>query len=816
MGDIYDIFSLPAPPPPTWLSFHDGPTRARLPNFLASDDPITAARTYLHGQIMFNCIPSLWTHVKIVTAVAGLVVSCAIAVIVRRLLQRSLWIFRLTQTERGPLIVPNAIMIFAAIEGLFVIIFLALINSVYYAWEVKKQPLSNLILWISLTWSPLIAGPIWNAFGLWHARPTSSTPRNTRGVQQSRLFGMKMPFSKALLISIFWLLVPIIQLMSVFGPAFTGNNHRSEAVRLYYKWMEEYASATELTRPMLIGLQSIWVEDLKAFYWLAITMFIWSAWTVALFAGYIFVNIRLLLPLRTQLLALEDRNSKISGPSMSQIESVQLPLETPRLRSLVANYVGSRIETVDFQEGDGNKGAKAVNEHWGLRVKDLQEDAVNTSFFPPTKPSAVIRPATDSETSERYLRAAYQHFLFQGVTISTGIFYFGQISLYIALTVYSYNERRMLGRAIDIAFMQAMWGCMVFTFMVFISITMRTYEPVLVNLLNSNNSSKNNNSSGPNRTLAGSRDRSFMKSKLASLRLFSGQDQKKSYSSSNATVVNSPTFMPRDFAMDTLKESGSPDRASKRWQAEPESLGFTANRGSIFNEGTGEITGRNSPSISFTPMPITPPPRRSNSAQGQTHLRKADVLVSTRTPEYEVPAHIPRDRSSPSPLRAPIQIDESWQPLFTSNMEATGFLASTSSLNDRSLREMSSMGTGTLRSLNELSTSTLPLSASQVEAPSPAYIGFERNPSISPSSSISTATSHGIMPTGGLSIGASLTPAGLEFVTALAGAGSMQPEEEWPRARRSTMREMVSDSEATVLPPPPRAGRRLSRTSIST
>ncbi|CAD6920039.1 unnamed protein product [Tilletia caries] len=792
MADIYDVFSLPAPPPPTFLSFYNGPERARLPNFLASDDPIAAARKYLHEQIMFVCIPSLSIQSKIVTVLAGLILVSAISVIIRRLLQRSLWILRLKQTERGPLIVPNAIMIFAGTEGLFVIIFLALINSVYYAWDVIKQPLPNLILWISLTWSPLIAGPIWSSFGLWHARPPSSIPRNSRSVKQSWLFGTRIPFPKPLLISIFWLMIPIFQLMSVFGPALTGNGHRSEAVRLYYKWIEEHANATELTRPMLIELQTVWAEDLKAFYWLAITMFIWFSWTVILFIAYGFINLRLLLPLRAQLSALKEQHANISDPmtnggdtrvaaksgfgdagNKSQIESVQLPLETPRLRSLAINYVGGRIETVDFQhleDNDGEEDAIAVKEHWGLKVKDLQNDAVNNSFFPPIKPSAVIRPATDSETSERYLRAAYRHFLFQGTTISLAIFYFGQISLYLALTLYSYNERRIVGKAVDTAFLEAMWGCVFFASMVFISITLRTYEPVLVNLLNNNNSNIR-----PNRSALPSKDRSIKMNSLGSLRLHSGLDSKMSFSSSNATVVNSPTPTPRPPAMDPLTENDSSDDDHK---------GFTPNR------GTREARGTDSPSISFTPIT-----------------------------KYEVPDYIPGHGSSFTTSHIPFQDDEVMDQSSTYDTRGMNDVTSTSSFTDPSLREMPSMGSGNLRRLDELQTSALPRSASRAEASSPRHTSTERFPSASPSSSISTNS--GFLTTGGLRIGASSTPAGREFVNALASAGSMQSEDDSVEGHRSAfVREMHSNHGATVLPPPPRSSSkrtsRTSRTSTST
>ncbi|KAE8240164.1 hypothetical protein A4X13_0g7917 [Tilletia indica] len=809
MGDIYDVFSLPPPPPPTFLSHYTGADRARLPNFLASDDPIAAAKQYLHAQIMFECMPSLWIHVKVVTGLAGIIVVAAMAVIVRRLWQRSLWVIRLKQTERGPLIVPNAIMIFAGTEGLFVILFLAFINCVYVAWQVKREPLANLILWITLTWSPLIAGPIWSTFGVWHARPPSGTPKNTRSVKHSTLFGKKIRFPKPLLISLWWMMIPFIQMLSVLGPGVRGNNYRSEAVRMYYQWYETYGNATELNRPMLVALQNIWEEDLRAFYWLAISMFIWFGWTVILFAVYSSVTLRLLLPLRAQLLALQERNASVSGSDTQrgtrsgffdattkaqQVESVQLPLETPRLRSLAANYVGGRLEAVDFQDASDEK--DAVNEHWGLRANDLKEDAPNTSFFPPIKPSAVVRPATDSETSERYLRAAYRHFLFQGVTVSLAIVYFSEVTIYIALTVYSYNERRILGKSMDTAFLQAMWGCIVFGSCVMISITLRTYEPMLVSLLN------NNNLGGTNRSPTASK--SVRLNKLAA-----SQEQKQSFSSSNGgtTVVNSPTPTPMLPSMDPVKENDSDDEG-RQWRAEPESWALIGSR------GAKRMKGRHSPMVPSTPENYPPP--RSSSAQGQVLLRKADILASTRTPEYEAPAYIPRPMESTTTTpQTTTFADNAQQPFYTSNKGGLNFLDSTSSLNDRSLREMPSMGPDTMRRLASYTAMGFLSSDSRTELSSPRHGSLDRHNMTTPTS-ISSSASGAAAGNSGLGLGPALVPAGTDFVSSLRGTTPLQPEDERAKAYRTAfMREMLSDNDATVLSPPPRSARRPSRTSTS-
>jgi len=163
-------------------------------------------------------------------------------------------------------------------------------------------------------------------------------------------------------------------------------------------------------------------------------------------------------------------------------ESVPLPLATPRLLSLAANYVG-RPMGIDYQQSC----QAGVDQHWNVQVRDLQDDTPNTSFFPPVRPSAVVRPVTNSHKSEKYLRAAYVHFLFQGIMISAAIIYYGEITIYLALSLVSHHERHLIGLPIDVAFLQAMWGVVFFGTGVLVSITFRTYEPVLVNLLQGRN-----------------------------------------------------------------------------------------------------------------------------------------------------------------------------------------------------------------------------------------------------------------------------------------------------------------------------------------
>ncbi|KAK0544251.1 hypothetical protein OC846_005180 [Tilletia horrida] len=811
MGDIYQVFNLPPPPPPTFLSFYNGPDRARLPNFLDSADPVGAAKEYLHGQIMFVCLHSIWTQVKIVTGLAGLILVIAMAVIVRRLVQRSLWFLRVKATERGPMIIPNAIMVFAATEGLFVIIFLALINKIYVAWVVEERPLKNLILWIVLTWSPLIAGPIWSSFGVWHARPPGSTPRSR---DPPTLFGIRIWLPKSIFVSLFWLSVPFMVLFSVLGFGIKGNTSREQAVGLYYDWFDRYSNATTLTRPMLLELQDIWSRDLRAFYWLAIAMLVWFFWTVVLFLAYTYVSLRLLIPLRAQLAALRERNERriiammaddasgkgVVGPEghgtksagyfdapKSQIESVQLPLETPRLRSLAANFVGGRMDNVEFEKADEEDG---VDEHWGVNVKDLQVDAPHRSFFPPVKPSAVVRPATDSETSEKYLSAAYKHFLFQAVTVTVAIVYFSELTIYLALTVYSYNERRILGRAIDTAFLQAMWGAVLFGSCVFISITLRTYEPMLVSLLQNAHANSNGDRQSPSAQKA---------SKMLKMLNLRHHDPKHSLSLSQGgtTLPASPSPTPKLPHMQPVHEASHASDQVRSQDSQTRSF----RRSTILRSTHDSIPGPFNFSASDNSVTKPSPPRRT-PVPDVYGLEEEDAKVAQ--PDS------PHTRTTIGNQAG----DDVQQPFFTYK-SGLGFLESSSSLNDRSLREMPSM-TNLQRYDSAFSQAEYAMahndSASVLPQPqSPTHAGRqqqqqqqqqqhhpERSSAESPSTSSSLEQRFND-----------------DFVGGLRGASPTSDDERVRAFRAAFVRDMLSTPGGTPLPPPPRQARRPSKTSQS-
>ncbi|KAK0544253.1 hypothetical protein OC846_005182 [Tilletia horrida] len=791
MGDLYQVYNLPPPPPPTFLSFYNGPDRARLPNFLDSADPVGAARQHLHSQIMFLAIPSIWTQVKVVTGLIGLILVAAVAVIVRRLVQRSLWFLRVKSTDRGPMIVPNAIMTFAASAGLFAIVFLALINKIYVAWVIEDRPLKNFIIWVVVTWSPLISGPIWSSFGTWHARPPSSTPRS-RG--PPTFCGIRIWIPHSILISLFWLSVPFMVLFSVLGFGIKGNNYREQGVSLYYDWLDRYSNATTLTRPMLLELQDIWAHDLRAFYWLAIAMLVWSFWTVILFFAYTYVSFRLLIPLRAQLAALRIRNERkinalieddhghgaaaagLDGPGTRRADEfdafkhpsdiVKLPLESPRLRSPEANFSGGTMDNVVFEKGDEDNG---VDRHWGVNVKDLQVDTPHRSFFPPVKPSAVVRPATDSETSERYLRTAYKHFLFQACTVTLAIVYFCELTIYLALTVYTYNEQRKLGRAVDIAFIQAMWGSTFFGTCIFVSITLRTYEPMPVNQVQVGHGYPD----GVRQSWSAQTSAKMIK--MLNLRQYDPK-QSLSFSQGATTLTASPTPTPKLPPLGPLNENSATTDQNQSEDGRARRFKTSAAVQSTEDEEKIRHPLRFLRIDKFLPKTPSALPKAPVSA---VHLLE------------EEPASIVQPWSSQNLVTTNKPIDHFHKPVPTQKASSN---ASESSawLNDGSLREMPSRA-----HLQRCDSAFSPYEYAGARAePDRHLLQDERDATASPSA----FSSREAKPSD-------------HFVSNLRGASPSSEDERVREVRFAFVRDMLGPSSKTPLPPPPRQSRQPYQTS---
>ncbi|KAE8182497.1 hypothetical protein CF336_g8531, partial [Tilletia laevis] len=98
----YPEFELLPPPPPTFLST-SSPRRAQLPRFANVDEVVQFAR----GQVLARRDPMIERSLFFVVIYIGLLVGLAASVIIRRIINRNFWLFRIVRRPDGLLLVPH-------------------------------------------------------------------------------------------------------------------------------------------------------------------------------------------------------------------------------------------------------------------------------------------------------------------------------------------------------------------------------------------------------------------------------------------------------------------------------------------------------------------------------------------------------------------------------------------------------------------------------------------------------------------------------------------------------------------------------------
>lgn len=120
-------FDLPAPPPRSVFStIRHVSGRAWFPDFTKESDPAAALQDFL--RILFYPVlrNSTFVQLKVLSVLVAIIGVSIFLIILRRLYERSFWLFRLVSRSNGTLIVPNAITAFVAVESAFVILLIAL------------------------------------------------------------------------------------------------------------------------------------------------------------------------------------------------------------------------------------------------------------------------------------------------------------------------------------------------------------------------------------------------------------------------------------------------------------------------------------------------------------------------------------------------------------------------------------------------------------------------------------------------------------------------------------------------------------------
>lgn len=117
------------PPPPSRSVFStirniDG--RAWFPDFTKEQDPMGSLNHFIEILFYPRILKSTFVQLKVLSVLTAIIGISIFLIILRRLYEKSFWLFRLVRRSNGTLIVPNAITAFVAIESTFAILLIVL------------------------------------------------------------------------------------------------------------------------------------------------------------------------------------------------------------------------------------------------------------------------------------------------------------------------------------------------------------------------------------------------------------------------------------------------------------------------------------------------------------------------------------------------------------------------------------------------------------------------------------------------------------------------------------------------------------------
>ena len=534
-------FDLPSPPARTIFSTARADSgRAWFPDFTAAtQDPVASLHNFI-SALFYPSLPTrTFTQLKVLSVLTALTGICIFLIILRRLYERSFWLFRLVKRSNGTLIVPNAITAFVAIESTFAILMIAFCWEVAAWYQHGKSP-KHLILWIGLTWLPLILGAWCTTVGIIYARPDAlSFVSPQPGKPPS--WALRMGITPAV-VNLVFLAIPMVQIVSVAVPAVLAQNHFGRAFEHYHRWAATLQPGESLTRELLLEAQQIWFKVLDAAYWISICMAIWEAWVCGLFFCYCMAGGSLIATLRKQLDTLKGfKQNQSVGQTSTAKDGIAAPAPTPARRESAATFaiivpdqinvdvekqlaspsapgllsvqppprslsVSSNVSDAPTLVASDSTTGQVLSVPKLLKANVTDEEEAQTTsayftreemehsdqpshnFFPAVRPSTFERPiqaitaAGKQSSQKRYLEKFYLNFLVQFIGLMLCILFFAIFCGKLITTWYSAWEANKFGPAFQTAILVVCWVTWVLASIIIFAILSRTYEPVLSNI----------------------------------------------------------------------------------------------------------------------------------------------------------------------------------------------------------------------------------------------------------------------------------------------------------------------------------------------
>ncbi|CAD6904914.1 unnamed protein product, partial [Tilletia controversa] len=286
----YPEFNLLPPPPPTYLST-SSPRRAQLPRFANVDE----VREFARGQVLARRSLSVKVSLFFVITYISLLGILAISVIIRRILNRKFWLFRIVRRRDGLLLVPHLHNTWSVLAGCFACLWTSY-NIACLVDLVHQQPPKEAGYALIYVWGPLYVGVSWMAW----AAAVAGTQNLFIRIKITRRWECSF-FIQPWVANLVGIVVPCSCALSVFFPARLGNQHAEAARRLFLEWDHQFSTQETITEDMLIQLQLIWFQTIQHANYLAICAMMWSIFALISNLVYLYFSVRLIGTLRSHL-----------------------------------------------------------------------------------------------------------------------------------------------------------------------------------------------------------------------------------------------------------------------------------------------------------------------------------------------------------------------------------------------------------------------------------------------------------------------------------------------------------------------------------
>ncbi|KAN0063592.1 hypothetical protein ACQY0O_004040 [Thecaphora frezii] len=534
---LHERFNLPPPPPRSRWAFnrpHEW-QRAWIPDMSASPEPVQEMHRFLIKIFLPDFDEGTYIQLKLLATVVGTEFLIIGLILLRRMYQKSFWLFRLHRRSNGILIVPNAITVFCIVQGCFGVLLIAVVwLFIDFGHGYKRA--EHAILWVTLVWIPMALGTYLAAIGAMYARPDALRSISPRFDAKPSL-AARMGITPAV-VNVVVFCSPLVFIVAVLVPSVMADQRWQRALGEFDAWSQQWAGATELNREMLLQVQSIWYEMLDGARLISLCTATWAVTGCAVVSAYIYASGSLALVVRRQIKTLANLqanqsfsesfaaqqqryarlhaqqningSSPVSRPTTAVaslstssrtvkrgIEQEGAPATTPpstkpwSLKQRWKTSSGPEESGSDEDTGDDDFATAQIESAYFTQAQLEAPDQPADNYFPSIKPSTIARPpqATVSNgrcKQRRYLQHCYVDIVVQCTATVIGALFYLVTSVAMTFLWYPRWEANNINHTLSVAFLVVTYGAVVCGGALFLSILGRTYEPVFVNMLSKN------------------------------------------------------------------------------------------------------------------------------------------------------------------------------------------------------------------------------------------------------------------------------------------------------------------------------------------